>query len=162
MKRKILFPVLLAGCFSLFSTQCDSDDDGNAPIDNSADITAIIATAEEGTWRVSSYIDDGQDETSDYNGFAFTFGTNGTLTATNGNVTKTGTWSVTDDSNSSDDDDSDVSDIDFNIFFSVPETDDFEDLVDDWDVLTYSNTQIQLRDVSGGDGSIDTLTFTKI
>ena len=161
MKRKLLYNLLLVCCISLLSTQCFEDDDGNAPVDNSADIAAIIETAEDGTWRVSSYIDDGQDETTNYSDFAFTFGTNGTLTATNGDVTKTGTWSVTDDSNSSDDDDGDVSDIDFNIVFSVPETDDFEDLVDDWDVLTYSNTQIQLRDVSGGDGSIDTLTFTK-
>ena len=80
--------------------------------------------------------------------------------ASNGSNTVTGTWSVTDDSNSSDDSSSD-DDIDFNIFFPVPETSDFEDLNDDWDVVSTTPTRIRLMDVSGGDGSTDMLTFEK-
>ena len=161
MKRNFLMASFLTGCLCLFSTQCDSDDDGNAPIDNSAEIAAIISTAQDGTWRISSYIDSGQDETSDYNGYSFLFASNGTLTATSLTATRTGTWSVTDDSNSNDDSNDD-NDIDFNILFAVANEDDiFDDLNDDWDVVSYTNTQIQLRDVSGGDGSVDTLTFVK-
>ena len=72
----------------------------------------------------------------------------------------TGTWSVTDDSNSSDDSSSD-DDIDFNIFFPVPDSNDFEDLNDDWDIVTTTSTRIELIDIRGGNGGTDMLTFEK-
>ncbi len=141
---------------------CSSDDDGGTPNDNSIQIAELTSIAIDGTWEVQSYIDSGQDETSDFNGYTFIFTSSGDITATSQTATRTGTWSITDDSNSSDDDDGNVSDIDFNIMFAVTSSEDeFEDLNDDWDVLSYSNSQIQLQDVSGGDGSIDTLVFVK-
>ncbi|MFM7005955.1 MAG: hypothetical protein ACKOWX_01745, partial [Flavobacteriales bacterium] len=53
----------------------------------------------DGTWIVSSYIDDGDDETSDFSTFRLTFLENGTLNATdllssNSNP-YSGSWSVT-------------------------------------------------------------------
>lgn len=147
--------------FSLMSSTCSTDDDdGSFLNDNSQQIAQVENTAESGTWRVTSYIDSGQDETNDFNGYDFTFGTDGTLTASNGSNTMTGTWSVTDSSNSSDDSSSD-DDIDFNIFFPVPDTNDFEDLNDDWDIVSYTSTTISLIDVSGGNGGTDTLVFQK-
>lgn len=50
--------------------------------------------------------------------------------------------------------------IDFNIFFASPEN--FSELSDDWDIVSYSDTKIELMDVSGGDGEIDLLTFEKL
>ena len=152
MKSNFSKAFLLMFSLCLLSMQCDEDD---APIDNSLEIAEIVATAQSDTWRITNYVDSGENETTDFAGYDFTFEASGTLTATNSAITKTGTWSVTDDS--SDDDD----DIDFNIFFPVPDTDDFEDLNDDWDIVSYSSNQIVLRDISGGDGSIDELTFTK-
>ena len=74
-----------------------------------------------------------------------------------------GTWSVEDDdSNSSSDSDDSTDDDDFNIFFPVPDTNDFEDLNDDWDIVSISNNKIELTDVSGGNGGTDFLTFEKI
>ena len=49
--------------------------------------------------------------------------------------------------------------IDFNIFFAAPE--DFAELTDDWNIISYSANKIELIDVSGGDGETDLLTFEK-
>jgi len=49
-----------------------------------------------GTWRITNFIDSGVDETNHFTGYNFTFGSNGTLTASNGSNTYSGTWSITD------------------------------------------------------------------
>ena len=158
MKRTINLAMLLLLTFSLMSSTCSSDDDDNNINDNSAEIQDVTNTAETGTWIITYFYDTDSDETSDYTGYEFTFGANGVLTATNGMNTHTGTWSVTDDSNSSDDSNDD-DDIDFNISFLSPP--DFEELSDDWDIMTHTSTKIELTDDSGGNGGTDFLTFEK-
>jgi hypothetical protein len=160
MKRGFVYSILLMMSISLMSSACSSDDDGNNQNDNSQEIAQIENAIELGTWLITSYIDSGQNETNDFNGYNFTFATDGTLTATNGTTTYIGNWSVTDSSNSSDDSNSN-DDIDFNISFPVPDTNDFEDLNDDWDIVSHSETMISLIDVSGGNGETDTLVFEK-
>ncbi|PTX59456.1 hypothetical protein C8N46_10944 [Kordia periserrulae] len=152
----LLFLVMLS--FSLMSTTCETDDD--VVVDNSQTIAEITDIAETSTWRITSYVDSGQDETNDFNNYNFTFAANGTVTASNGTDQVQGTWSVTDDSNSNDDSNSD-DDIDFNISFNVPTTSNFFDLNDDWDIISYSNTTISLQDISGGNGGTDTLVFQR-
>lgn len=49
--------------------------------------------------------------------------------------------------------------IDFNIFFASPE--DFNELSEEWNIVSYSDTKIELIHVSGGDGVTDLLTFEK-
>jgi len=160
MKKVFNLGLLLMLSFSLMSSMCSSDDDDGSSNDNSQQISQIENNVESGTWRITNFNDSGQNETSDFNGYDFTFNSDGSLVATNGSNTLTGTWSVTDDSNSSDDSSSD-DDIDFNIFFPVPDDNDFEDLNDDWDVVTTTSTRIELIDVSGGNGGTDNLTFEK-
>jgi hypothetical protein len=120
----------------------------------------ITNISTDGTWIVSSYIDDGDDETSDYTTFRFNFLEDGVLHATdlvssNSNP-YVGTWSLT-DSNSNDDDN--LNDLDFNINFNV--SNQLDDLSDDWDIISYTDTEIKLIDVSGGNGGTDYLTLTK-
>ena len=121
----------------------------------------ITKISTDGTWIISSYIDDGSDETNDYTSFVFEFLEDGTLNATDflssSSIAYVGSWSIT-DSNSSDDDDS-LQDLDFNIFFSGNSY--LEELSDDWDILSYNETEIKLIDVSGGNGGTDYLTLTK-
>jgi hypothetical protein len=57
-------------------------------------------------------------------------------------------------------DDSPGSDMDFNIFFNL--TNNFEDLNEDWHIVSQSSTRIELIHVSGGNGGTDTLTFERI
>ncbi len=142
---------------------CSGDDDSNNNDDNGNSADQIRDIATDGTWRISYFFDTDEDETSNFNGYTFTFGENGVLTAVNGTTTVTGDWSVLDDgsNSSSDDDGSSSNDDDFNIFFPVPDTNDFEDLNDDWDIISVTATKIELTDVSGGNGGTDFLTFTK-
>jgi len=159
MKKEFYYGLLLVLSFTLMSSTCSSDDDVSS-IDNSQQINQIENTVESGTWRVSNFNDSGQDETSDFVGYDFTFNSNGSLVASNGTNTMSGTWSITDDSNSNDDSNDD-DDIDFNIFFPVPDSSDFEDLNDDWEIVSTSSTKIELIDISGGNGGTDLLTFEK-
>ena len=159
MKSTFLNGLLVMTSLTLMSSMCSSDEMDN-PNNNSQQIMLIENTAESGTWIISSYIDSGQDETNDFSGYNFTFGNDGSLMATNGTNTVSGTWSVTDSSNSNDDSNS-IEDIDFNISFSVPTTSVFYELIDDWEIVTYNNNTISLIDISGGNGGTDTLVFTK-
>jgi hypothetical protein len=145
--KKILLPFIALGLLAACSKWNNSQNQ-------------INKTAIDGTWIVSSYIDDGDDETADFTTFRLDFLEDGTLNATdllssNSNP-YTGTWSIT-DSNSNDDDSLD--DLDFNINFAVGNK--LDDLSDDWDIISYTDTEIKLIDVSGGGGGTDYLTLTK-
>ncbi|WP_396194931.1 hypothetical protein [Flavobacterium sp.] len=152
MKKLILIPMLFCLFMLNVASMCSSDDDSSS----SPDPTPVINAATQGTWRVTSYVDSGNNETSDFAGYNFTFATGGALTATNGTNSYSGTWSVTGDDST---DDSPSNDLDFNISFAGPAN--FADLTDDWDIVSYSATTISLIDVSGGNGGTDTLVFTK-
>ncbi|MGC4041702.1 MAG: hypothetical protein QM710_13180 [Flavobacterium sp.] len=149
MRKLKLIPVLL---FLFMLGSCSSSDDSS-----SANPTPVINAATQGTWRISSYIDSGTDETNHFTNYNFTFAASNVLTATNGTNTYTGTWSVTSDDSS--DDDNPSGDLDFNIGFATPA--DFAELTEDWDIVSYSSTTISLIHISGGNGGTDTLVFTK-
>lgn len=171
-QMKIILVLLTS--FMLFSCDTSNDDVENSMID----LTEINATASSGTWVVARFEEDGIDQTSNFFGYSFTFNTDGILNVTKEGLLVTGTWSITSDSNSNneesdddslsddsssdDDDSSDDSssdDVDFNIFFSSSSN--FEELSEDWQIVFYSETRIELKHVSGGDGSIDVLVFEK-
>lgn len=138
--------LIICCCFA----SCKNDDD------NSTNTPTVIQTnLQNGDWKITSFIDSDKNETNHFNGYNFTFGNTGILTAKNSNNTVEGTWSIS-DSNSDDDS---IDDLHFNILFNV--TNDFEDLNDDWDIISQTNSKIELIDVSGGNGGTDYLTFEK-
>lgn len=152
----MLMILVLVACSKDESNNSSSTDDGNS----AQQVTSI---AQNGTWRITYFFDTDEDETSNFNGYEFSFNTDGTITAVKGNTMVSGTWSVQDDSSnsSSDDDGNSTDDDDFLIFFSVPQSSDFDDLNDDWDIISVSANKIELTDVSGGNGGTDFLTFEK-
>jgi hypothetical protein len=119
----------------------------------------ITKISTDGTWSISSYIDDGDDETADFSTFRLHFMESGVLHGTDllssSSTPYEGTWSLT-DSNSNDDS---LDDLDFNMNFNVGNK--LDDLSDDWDIISYTDTEIKLIDVSGGGGGTDYLTLTK-
>jgi len=153
MKKLFFYPLI--ACLFLVNTasMCSSDDDSSS----SNDVTPIVNTVTDGTWRITLFDEDGNDHTNDFTGYNFTFGDSNVLTATNGSSTVTGLWSVTNDDSSNDDNPG--SDIDFNILFTSP--DDFAELSEDWHILERTSTKIRLRHISGGNGGTDLLTFEK-
>jgi hypothetical protein len=139
----------------LIATISSCSDDDSSSSSNTNNPSDVINIVNNGTWRITYFYDTDEEETSSFTGYNFTFGDNNVLTASNGTNTYTGTWSVT-DSNSNDDS---ISDLDFNILFATPAQ--FEELSDDWEIIEKSSTLIKLKDVSGGNGGTDYLTFTK-
>jgi hypothetical protein len=119
----------------------------------------ITKISTDGTWIISSYIDDGDDETSDFSTFRLNFLEDGVLHGTDllssNSSPYAGSWSLT-DSNSNDDN---LDDLDFNMNFNVGNK--LDDLSDDWDIISYTDTEIKLIDISGGGGGTDYLTLTK-
>lgn len=135
-------------------SSCSDEDD--SAVNNSVDPTPVINIVNNGTWRVTLYEDSSVDETSNFTGYNFSFGAGNVLTATNGTNTYSGTWSVTSDNSL---DDSPSNDLDFNIAFSTPAN--FAELTEDWNIISYTSTKIQLIHVSGGGGGTDYITFEK-
>jgi hypothetical protein len=137
--KKILFYSLLLG-ITLSVVSCDRSDS----IDST---TEQVATS--GTWRVTLFTDSGNDETSNYAGYTFTFNTGGNLSAVKNGNTVTGAWSVNASSNK------------FNIDLG-PKTagnQPLGELTDDWKILSASSTEIRLTDDNAT--SNEFLTFTK-
>ena len=124
-----------------FESDCSSD----GSIDDSALVNALTT----GDWYVTYFFDD-TDETADYVDYVFNFASDNTATATDTNGTTNGSWSTT----SGDDT---VLGLNLNFGTGIP----LDELADDWDVLEVTNDVIRLKDVSGGDGSEDFLTFER-
>ena len=110
------------------------------------DLTTILS---DGLWIVSSYTEDNGNQTADYNGYELDFNSAGTVVATNGSTTNNGTWAVQSSGN--------IFVLDFGTDLPFNELND-----DDWDVISVSDTQVTLQDVSGGGGGTDTLTLQKL
>jgi hypothetical protein len=87
MKRLMLFLAIL-----LVGSLCGCPDNNK-----NDDLTATITT---GTWRVSYYINNNDDDTLLFYGYVFTFNPNGTVSVTRPNLpVAPGTWNEHDDSN---------------------------------------------------------------
>ena len=152
MKHLPFFSAMLLTLAALFTvTSCSNS------TDDSADLTPTVIqnNVQTGNWRITSFIDSGKDETSHFSGYFFSFGSNGTISATNSSVTYAGTWNVT-DSNSNDDT---PGVMDFTILFTLGN--DFDDLSEDWQIVSQTSSKIELKHVSGGNGGTDFLTFEK-
>ncbi|WP_420379287.1 hypothetical protein [Gilvibacter sp.] len=124
----------------------ESDCEGSGGGDPDPDAEALEAALATGAWFVTNYFDD-VDQTDLFCGYTFEFGADGSAAAVNGDETVPGTWAVTSDDSGLD--------LVLNFGEAVP----FDELLDNWDVIEFSETIIRLRDISGGDGSEDLLTF---
>ncbi len=156
MKTNIKY--LVGMLFTLLTYVACEKDSTDSEI-TSADVDAVKTIVIDGVWKVTYYFDD-KDETSDFSSFSFDFKADGVLMAESNDSAISGSWSIDVDSDSSSDDSSNDSDVDFDIFLGNSPI--LEELNEDWDIVKYSDTKIELKDVSGGDGSIDYLTFEKV
>jgi hypothetical protein len=116
---------------------------GNGGTGTSGTLGTLLS---DGLWVVGSYLEDTNNQTNIYNGYTVNFNNDGTVVADNGSSIN-GTWSV----QNSD------SELVLDFGSTVP----FNEFNDSWDVISSSATQIELRDVSGGNGGTDTLIFNK-
>ncbi len=147
MKKLIYLCILI---ISVFGCGDDPDPEGNPRIE---EIENIVTS---GKWRIVYFFDSDEDETDKYTSHTFQFLPNGSLVANDGPASISGSWSVTDTSDSNDNSD----DVDFNIFFTAAPL--LDELSDDWEIISAGSTKLELRHVSGGNGGTDRLTFEKV
>ena len=120
---------------------CDDNSGGGSNPDFSEVLTS-------GTWYISYFQEDDDIETDYFAGYNFTFASNGTSIAVKNSTTINGTWEQYLDSGYN------KLELEFN--GNV-----LDEIEEDWRIIEFSTTVIKLKHVSGGDGSIDYLTFTK-
>lgn len=121
-----------------------TDCDDNTGSGNNTTLAQILTS---GTWYISYFFDD-VDETYYYNGYNFTFNSNGTSLAIKNSNTINGTWDIYNDSG--------TLKLDLNFDGSL-----LDEIEEDWRIIEYSQSIIKLKHVSGGNGETHYLTFTK-
>ena len=124
---------------------CDSDTGDGA-------VVAAMNTLMAGDWVVTQYLDDGSDQTSEYEGYDFTFGPQGELTVrTNMDPLKSGIWRVIRDSEE-----------ELKVYLNLGDDgDDFSELTDDWELVSISETRVELRDMDDDNDNEDMLVFER-
>lgn len=140
--------VFLVILFAFFLFSCSSDDDNS-----SSQMVSISTNDVIGKWFVSFFEDDSVNETSDFVGYIFDFKANNILVATKGSFELVGEWRIDKSSSGSPDE--------LEIFLPTLDKP-LEELNDDWDVVSKSSVRIELREISGGDGHLEQLHFTKM
>lgn len=153
MKKGLFMLLMVTGMIA-----CDDNGDDVNPT-TQAQISEVKSIAAEGQWTVTYFWDSDKDETASFSGYSFVFSADGSLIATKSATSISGQWSITGDDDDDDDSDDDDYDVDFNIAFSTPA--DFEELTEDWHIVSISDTKIELTHVSGGNGGTDFLTFER-
>jgi len=126
---------------------CDEDDD-NDYNDDDVDDSDLRQVLIDGTWEITSFIDE-EDETGIFSGYIFDFLENGAVEITKGDQGFRGEWNTYGDDGS----------LELALFFG--EEYPFEEIHDDWDIIEFDGNIIKLMDVSGGDGSVEYLTFER-
>ncbi|MDN3724109.1 hypothetical protein QRD02_06915 [Aequorivita sp. SDUM287046] len=128
---------------------CSSDDDsGNV---NTNEFEQIKTTLPQGEWKVSKLIDGNSDHTVDFESFVFTFNEDGTVRAQNDLFTENGIWAYDNSSSNREE-----------LVLQFSEQTPFDEINDDYDIVSVSNSTIELSDESGDNGEIELLTFTKL
>jgi hypothetical protein len=138
MKTPFLFSLLIA--ITAFASSCD-------PAGGTDSTTSQVVTS--GSWKVTLFTDSGNDETSDFSGYTFTFSSSGTLSAVKNGITTNGTWNVSGSSNK----------FNINLGPKVDSNKPVGELTDDWKILSNTETVIRLTDDNAS--SNEFLTFTK-
>lgn len=145
MKKLKLISILSLLLF--VSIGCTDEDDDTNQVSSPTEITSTVA---DGTWIVTLYKEAEIVQTANYSGYSFTFATDGSLSATNGITTQSGDWSTYIDSGYTK----------LDLMFDALDGP-FEEISEDWNVISRTDIKIELKHVSGGDGSIDYLTLEK-
>jgi hypothetical protein len=134
----------LFGLFLLFAS-CENtlvDDDSPAQ-----DISVIVSE-DNAQWRISYFWDKDKDETSDFQGYTFTFESDGKLEAKKGDQLQAGTWSIIQDDGRQ------------KFVIDLGQLRPLEELTDDWLILEKSAGIIKLKD--DNDEYLEELHFSKL
>jgi len=110
---------------------------------SSTNASSILTT---GSWRVSYYHESGNDNTSNFSGYTFTFNSNGSMTSSNLSGTTNGTWSSDDSHNE--------------FHMSIGNSSPLSDISNGWLIISATNTEIDMKDDNSSHN--EEVHFTKI
>lgn len=116
-------------------------------IDDNIELVDIL---NEGNWFVASYIDEGENKTSDYNDFVLDFKENFTVTATKGEDVVSGTWTVFYD------------DEKLKLELDFGEIDAFEELNEDWLAVDIQNARVEVHNLDDSGNEESNLVFERL
>jgi len=145
MKKQLTQITLLIFAITTMIVSCKKDDN-TKPDDNSSALTPTSVIISSCSWRVSYYHEINDDHTGNFNGYTFTFNSNGTMTATNSAGTTNGTWSNDDSQNE--------------LHISLGNNDPLKDLSKGWLIISKTSIEIKLQDDNSAHN--EELHFTKI
>lgn len=115
-----------------------------------ADVLEIRDFMMGGDWIVASYVEDNVDMTNIYGGYSVSFIADNQISIMEGGeVFGAGLWRVLRNSEEK-----------LKVFLNFGENNPFNELTDDWEVVSVVDGRIELKDISG-DGSITTLVLEK-
>ncbi len=147
---KSLFVLLLIGVF----LACDTDQDDIAL--STAEAEQLNVMVKSGSWHISEFILDDDNNTAEYANYEFVFNENSKLAAEAKGESLSGTWRVSNDSGSEYDS---YYDVDFNIFFDSSTK--FGELTNNYDVISATNSEIKLNLQDNPSGKTAILVFSK-
>jgi hypothetical protein len=122
----------------------DNIDDG--------DVMEIRNTLMGGDWMVAQYSSGEVDETTDFMAYTFNFQAQNVLAVTVGQTGPTllAHWRVLRNSDGK-----------LKVYLNLGEENPLGELTDDWDLFEIDSNRMALKDISGGNGIMDTLVFEK-
>lgn len=124
-----------------FESSCGSES-------TSGDALSDTLTAANSVWTVSSFTDEGVNQTAAFAGYELSFSTTGSLSAQTGNTTTTGSWASKKNATELE--------LDFNTENILDELD------EDWSVIAISTTEITLQEIDDDNGNVEsTLTLSR-
>ena len=101
--------------------------------DKDATVPNVTEAVTNGTWRVSHFSERGNDETSDFTGYSFSFQSDGKIIATKNGAQQQGTWSES-------------SRFNIDLGAKTDANKPLGELTDDWVIVSKTSTFISLKD----------------
>jgi hypothetical protein len=124
---------------------CDEND--SDPVLTASE-ESLINAVQNGAWRITLFVEDGEDETSDYSGIRLNFLPDGKLNAANnGQAFLQGSWKTLRDDGQTE------------LWITFVGNEKLEEISDDWYVISATDVKIELED--DNDQFIDKLTLTR-
>jgi hypothetical protein len=134
MKKLILF----LGICSIGIISCTKKDDS---------VSSVADAVTSGTWRVTHFSERTTNETDDFNGYTFTFQSNGKVQASKNGVIKEGNWSES------------TTKLIIDLGIKTDANKPLGELSDDWVIVSKTATKINLTDDNSSSNEL--LEFTK-
>ena len=128
---------------------CSSDDDAGDVITN--EFERIITVLPQGTWVVTKLIDGNEDHTAAFESFIFTFNEDGTVVSETDLFSEAGQWSYVSTSHDGE-----------QLILEFSDTTPFDEITDDWTIVSVTNSQVELSDSGDIQGDTNFLVFKKL